>query len=303
MALDSRISLQKLEVFCEVVELRSVTRAAEQLFVAQPVVSSHVKSLEERIGAKLLRRRSNRMVPTEAGEAVYAWAKDVLIRSREVEREVIGLAHGSRGAAVIASSMTAGSYLLPDILTAFKQRREGAEITLTSSDPETAGAAARAGACDFAVVIAEPDQTELRDLLAEPIGEEEVVLVSDPGRFPAGTELEISAVAALPLVASPASMARQRLIDRRLRELGVSEQRVAIELGHAESMKRAVRGGLGVSLMFRSSVRDEIERGELREVPLRDATLTAPILLLKRPDKSFTPLQLELMEAIRAGLG
>lgn len=302
MPLDTRISLRKLEVFCRVVDLGSVSRAAEQLFVAQPVVSAHVKSLEERIGAELLRRRSNRMVPTEAGEAVYSWAKEVLTRSRELEREVAGLAHGSRGAAVIASSMTAGSYLLPDLLAAFRRLREGAEITLLASDPEHASAATRAGECDFAVVIAEEDQIELRDLSAERVGEEDLVLVAEPGRFEEGAELEVSELGDLAFVSSPANLARQRMVDRHLRGLGLPGQRVAIEFGHAEAMKRAVRGGLGPALMFRSSVREEIERGELHEVPLRGASLSAPVLLLRRPDKSFTTLQRELMEAIRSGL-
>jgi DNA-binding transcriptional LysR family regulator len=303
MALDSRISLQKLEVFCRVVELGSVSRAAETLFVAQPVVSAHVKSLEERVGAKLLRRRSNRMVPTEAGEAVYAWARDVLTRSREMEREVLGLAHGARGAAVIASSMTAGSYMLPDILADFRRAREGAEITLMTSDPEHAGAATRAGECDFGVVIAEEDQGDLRELAHERLAEEDIVLVAAGGRFPPGAELDVDDLTELPFVASPADSARQRLIDRRLLELGLAAPRVAIQLGHAESMKRAVRGGLGVAFMFRSSVGEEIAGGELQEIPLRGVALTAPVLLLRRPDKSFTPLQRELMDAIRAGLG
>src|SRR4051812_6364004 len=101
MPLDTRISLHKLEVFITVVELGSVSRAAERLYVAQPVVSAHIKSLEERVGAKLLQRRDNRMVLTEAGEVAYSWARDLLTRSREMQREVEGLIDGSRGTVTV----------------------------------------------------------------------------------------------------------------------------------------------------------------------------------------------------------
>ena len=59
--LDQRISLQKLEIFCLVVDLGGVGRAAEHLFVAQPVVSAHLRTLQERLGAELLYRDGRRL--------------------------------------------------------------------------------------------------------------------------------------------------------------------------------------------------------------------------------------------------
>jgi DNA-binding transcriptional LysR family regulator len=299
MALDTRISLHKLEVFCTVVEVGSVSRAAERLYVAQPVVSAHIKSLEERVGAKLLQRRENRMILTEAGRAAYAWARDVLTRSREMEREVQGLEDGSQGAAVIASSMTAGSYLLPEILAAFRRDRPGAQLTLTTSDPEHATAAVQAGECDFAVLIAEEDQIDRRDLRLSRVADEPLVLVAGVGHRPAGNELAVNELAALPFVSSPGRLSRQRMVDRQLAELGLSSTEVVIELGHAESMKRAVRSGLGVAFLFLSSVEEELERGELREITVRDARMTAPVLLVQREDKRFTPMQQHLVDTVR----
>jgi DNA-binding transcriptional LysR family regulator len=60
-----------LEIFCLVVELGGVTRAAERLLIAQPAVSSQIKSLESWFGAELFRRGSGRLTPTEAGERAY----------------------------------------------------------------------------------------------------------------------------------------------------------------------------------------------------------------------------------------
>jgi LysR family transcriptional regulator, low CO2-responsive transcriptional regulator len=264
MPLDTRVSLQKLEVFCLVADVGSVSRAAEQLYVAQPVVSAHVKSLEERVGAKLLQRRGNRMVLTEAGEVAYTWANDVLTRSREMEREVEGLADGSRGIAAIASSMTAGSYLLPELLAQFRQARPGAHITLSASDPEHASAAVEAGECDFAVVIAEEDQVVHRSLVLERLCEEPLVLVAPADGRPASDTVTLKELGSMPLVSSPLGLSRQRMVARQLAELGVTSMPVAIELGHAEAMKRAVRSGLGVAVLFLSSVEEELRRGELR---------------------------------------
>jgi DNA-binding transcriptional LysR family regulator len=302
MALDTRISLHKLEVFCTVVEVGSVSRAAERLYVAQPVVSAHMRSLEERVGAKLLQRRDNRMILTEAGTAAYAWAQDVLTRSREMQREVEGLTDGSRGVAVIASSMTAGSYLLPDVLARFRAGRPGVQITMTTSDPEHASEAVDAGECDFAVLIADEDQIDRRNLVLERLAEEPLVLVGGVGHGPASDELSVKELASLPFVSSPGRLSRQRIVTRQLNEMGLPSTQVAIELGHAEAMKRAVRVGLGVAFLFRSSVQEELERGDLREIAVTDAHLTAPVILVRRNDKRFTSMQQQLVDAVRAGL-
>lgn len=302
MPLDTRISLHKLEVFVTVADLGSVSRAAEQLYVAQPVISAHMKSLDQRVGAKLLERRRNRMALTEAGEAAYAWASDVLTRSREMEREVQGLADGSGGTASISSSMTVGSYLLPEVVSEFQRDRPGVRISLDATDPEHAAAAAEAGESDFAVLIAEEDQMANRNLVLERIAEEPLVLVAGAGHRPAATDLTAKELATLSYVASPSRLSRQRMIDRKLGEMGLSSLEILIELGHAEAMKRAVRSGVGVAFMYRSSVIEELRRGDLREIRVVDVELSAPVLLVRRIDKRFTAMQQQLIDAVRTGL-
>lgn len=104
--LDNRISLQKLEIFCLVVELGGVGRAAEHLMVAQPVISSHLKSLRQRLPLEIFERDGRNLRLTEAGESAYAWAKDVLGRTEKMTREIDGIAHGEVGRASVSSNMT-----------------------------------------------------------------------------------------------------------------------------------------------------------------------------------------------------
>src|SRR6201995_3109444 len=113
MALDTRIPLSKLEIYCTVVELESVTAAAKELFVSQPVVTSHGRSLQDRLGAKLLYRDGHSMRPTEAGQLAYEWAKDVLTRSHEMSRRIEGLADGSGGSAAVGGRRKGGRYPSP----------------------------------------------------------------------------------------------------------------------------------------------------------------------------------------------
>jgi LysR family transcriptional regulator, low CO2-responsive transcriptional regulator len=294
---DNRISLQKLEVFCLVVELGGMSRAADHLIVAQPVVTAHVQSLQQRLGVKLLYREGHRMRLTDAGERVYAWAAETLARTRELMRELDGLSEGQRGTVAVAASMTLGSYLLPGVLTEFRQRRPAAEITLSVSDPEHAIASVEMGECDFAVVVADalPNNPGLR---SEVIGYEDILLVAAPDYDPGTTSLPVAALAETPLVSSPAGLVRRTIVDSRLAALGVNPRNVVIELGHPEAMKRAIHDGLGMCLMLRSSVARELHDGTLRQVSLEDAELSVPLMTVLRADKRPSPIQRELLDAV-----
>src|SRR5580698_19292 len=102
-AFDPYFTLQKLEVFCLFVDLQSVTRASERLCVAQPVVTAHLRGLETKLGVTLVKRVGRNIGLTEAGERVYKWANDVVMRTREMERELSGMEDGVAGSAVLAA--------------------------------------------------------------------------------------------------------------------------------------------------------------------------------------------------------
>src|SRR5205823_13021103 len=75
---EAALTLYKLRVFCEIVERQSFTQAAERLFTTQPALSVHVRSLERLFGTRLVYREGRRSLPTEAGNAVYRYARGVL---------------------------------------------------------------------------------------------------------------------------------------------------------------------------------------------------------------------------------
>jgi DNA-binding transcriptional LysR family regulator len=301
VAIDTRITLHKLEVFALVVELGGVSRAADRLFVAQPVVSAHIKTLEERLGAVLFYREGREMHLTDAGRAVHLWATDVLRRTRELARDLDGLSDGRRGSVVIGTSMSIGSYSLPALLSRFRKEREEVTIRLNILDAEHAMAATESGENDFAVVVqGEPPSRGLR---AELIGEDELVVVAPADGEPAATRITVEELSRLSFVEAQENLLRRKFVDRQLARIGVTDRRVAIELGHPEAMKRATAEGLGVAVLFRSSVEAELRDGRLREIEVEGVRLSGPVYLAYRNDKSFSALHRELIAEIRAYFG
>src|SRR3989440_4433781 len=90
MLMDTR----QLAAFCAVVERKSFSQAAERLGVTQPAVSLQIRSLEQRLGTRLLDRSGRRVVPTEAGLRLYPSAQKLLVLEEQLIEEGSGEAHG-----------------------------------------------------------------------------------------------------------------------------------------------------------------------------------------------------------------
>jgi DNA-binding transcriptional LysR family regulator len=301
MSVDLRISLQKLEVLMNVVRLGGVGRAAEAMYVAQPAVTAHIRSLEERLGARLFYREGHQLYLTPPGEAVYKWAEEIFRVTGEFDRELADLSSGASGSVTIGAGTSIGSYVLPLVLARYRERNPGAGISLSVAKVDQVIDEVRRGDVDFAVVSLESD-AELPGMSVELVGAEEIVLVADPDWSPCGGPVRLADLATLPMVDMPEGLVRGSYAMNRLREAGVSGFDVVLELGHPEAVKRAVQDGVGLALLSRSAVQEELRSGRLVEVSIADIRLSVPISLVRRQDKELAPLQQKLVDEIVGAL-
>lgn len=298
-AMDIRISVYKLDVLCRAVEFGSVTRAAASLGVAQPVVTGHIRSLEERLGVKLFARSGRSLRLTEAGEVAYAWAHDVVARTREAEVVLDSMAGVARDGITLAACSSSSTYLLPDVVLRFGQQEPAAHVQMRALTTELAVRSVFEGSSDFAIVSYLDGLFELPDVAVEHLREEDLVLVASPDHPLEDGPVPAAALADLTFICTPGGSARRHVLDRQLADLGVPSRRIAIELGHSEPIKTAVRRGVGVALLARVSVAPELAAGTLREIPIADAVFSFRFDLITRRDARLTRLQRELIRAIR----
>jgi DNA-binding transcriptional LysR family regulator len=298
VGIDRRINLQKLEVLERVVALGGMTRAADALEVAQPVVTEHIQSLERRMGAKLFEREGRRLVLTEAGRLAHAWSADVLRRTREFERDWQGLTCGLRGSIVIGTSMSIGSYELPVVLAAFAKRYPDVSIRVDIEGAEHAIEATATGRNDISIVMAEAPPP-VASLAAERIGSDELVVLAPATGLVDGTDITAGELALLPFVEAQDGSIRRAFADRQLEAMGIPNRRVVMEFGHPEAMKTAVAGGIGVACLFRSAVQREVASGDLRVLNVDGARMTGPVWLVHRRQRSLSAVHRELIDNIR----
>src|SRR5262245_31190626 len=134
MLMDTR----QLAAFCAVVERKSFSQAAERLGVTQPAVSLQIRSLEQRLGRKLLDRSGRRVEPTEAGLRLYASAQRLLQAEAQMLEELESDDDGVvTGTLELGASTGPGGSVVPVLLCEFQEHHPDVRVRLSVSDTQT----------------------------------------------------------------------------------------------------------------------------------------------------------------------
>ena len=126
--------LTSMRVFCTIVELGSFTRAAERLGMANPMVTKHVNALEGSLGVRLLNRTTRKLSRTEAGQAYYERARELLADLDALNAAVGDLTEAPRGTLRLTTPVSFGVQYLGGAMASFIARHPQVRIDLQMSD-------------------------------------------------------------------------------------------------------------------------------------------------------------------------
>ncbi len=126
--------LLSMEVFVAVIESGSFTAAAEQFQISPPMVGKHVKSLEQRLGARLLARTTRSQRLTEIGQGYLLHCRQILADIQVAESNIESLRMEPKGALKISSPVTLGSLIIAPILSEYLDAYPEVELELVLSD-------------------------------------------------------------------------------------------------------------------------------------------------------------------------
>ncbi|MFO0804469.1 MAG: LysR family transcriptional regulator [Gemmataceae bacterium] len=131
---DGFVQLPHLETFSKAAELSSFTGAAKALGLTQAAVSQRIQTLERSLGKSLFDRKGGRVLLTEAGQKLYAYAQRIIDLHREARRDITGREASVAGELKIAASSIPGEHLLPALLSVFGQKYPHVRVRAAVSD-------------------------------------------------------------------------------------------------------------------------------------------------------------------------
>ncbi len=283
--------------------LGSFSAAAEELGISQPAVSAQIRSLEERLGQRILDRAGRRVRLTEAGQVLEAHARRMIAIEAELEREMGEVGERIAGRLVLGSSTGPGEVLLPRLLAAFREAHPDVEVSLVVHDTQTICDRVLDGDLELGIVGAARPQ---RGLEFTPFLRDELVVIAPPGHpLAAAGSIRLDELAHMPLLMQQRGSGVRAVLEEAFRVAGVRPQDVPVEmeLGLQQSVKAAVLGGLGVTVISRLTVEQEVADGRLVALPIAGHELARDFSVVRAAGRTPTRLTVAFVEFARAHLG
>lgn len=266
--------LPHLATFVKAAEQGSFTAAGAALGITQAAVSQRIGALENDLRVSLFNRRAGRISLTEAGERLYAFARRILVLHEEAREVLTGIHPCIAGDLPIAASSVPGECYLPALLSSFREEFPGVHVRATVGDSCSVIKDIARGEAMLGLVGQMAEQATLD---SQPVGTDTLVLILPPGHpWADGKRIALKALAEEPLILREPGSGSRHALEKALKRAGSSLEamNVTLEMGSNSAIKDAVKRGLGVSFVSRSTVEREIVSGELETVSVRGLVLT-----------------------------
>jgi DNA-binding transcriptional LysR family regulator len=273
--------LSQVEAFLTVAERRSVSAAAQVLYVTQPALTTRIKNLERELGIELFVRTARGMRLTQEGRAFRPHAHRALqslAEGRELLRE---LREGHAGELLVGAAPAISTYVLPHVLRRFQGVFPNVHLIVRTGHSEEV----------LEMVLREQVQIGLvRELphpavQSVPLYEDEIVLVVHPGhRFADEPSIVVHELGAERLILFDRTSSYFVLTSAFFREAGIVPRGV-MELDNVDATKKMVEHGLGIAFLPYTAVRGELATGTLQEVAIEGyEPVRRQIVALRRRD-------------------
>jgi DNA-binding transcriptional LysR family regulator len=277
--------IESLKVFCDLIDTRSFSKAATKNFISQSAVSQQVRALEERFDRKLVERSRGGLVATDAGLAFYQGCREILERWGTLGEEMAGLSNIISGQVRVATIYSVGIHELSPFLKQFMKAYPQVNLHLEYSRPNKVYDDVINGGVDIGIV-AYPSARPQIEITA--FRSDRLVLVCSPDHELASRKrVEVSQLAGQRFVGFERDIPTRKAVDKILRSRGTAVHYV-MEFDNIETIKRSVEADLGVTIVPRATVENEIRAGTLRAVNFTES-FTRPIAIIHRKGKVFSP--------------
>jgi DNA-binding transcriptional LysR family regulator len=255
-----------------------------------------MKALEEELGEPLLVRHRTRLRLTPAGELLYQHAQAVLASLEAARADVTAFRQGLRGHVALATSDTNSLYVLPEVLRQFRGCYPQVRIDIRDKMSSQVLQLVLEHEVDFGLAtlpLLHPQVT------TEVLCTREDVVICAPGS-PLAREsvVSLAQVSPYPLLALTRGSTSRQLLEAAFQQAGVPMQ-VAMNLGNIEVIKRFVAIGLGLAIVPRVAVMDEVRTGQLVAVSIHGLAVRE-IGLVERTGKRRSAAATAFLQLLRA---
>ncbi len=290
----------RLKVFRTVAEHLNFRRAAEELCLTQPAVTSQIKTLEDQLGVQIFDRSGARITLTRPGILLLKYAQKIDRLETDALAALSQFASEQKGDLHIGASLTIAQYILPHILAQFLQHHPKTQPRVLTCNTEQVLEALHAREISIGFV---EGPTMRRDMRAEKFLEDEIVLIVAPAHeWSERSFIHPHEVKDERLLMREHGSGTRRVIELALQKHGIRarELNIAMEFDSTEGIITAIESGLGIGFASLWSISKELQVKSVRVVPIRGVRITRPLSIVYPLGQEPQGLALPFLQFVRS---
>jgi DNA-binding transcriptional LysR family regulator len=291
------VNLDTLRLYCDVVRLRSFSRAAAAGGVSQSAASQAIQQLEAELDATLLDRSRRPLASTAEGRGFYDACRGLLAGFDKARADLAASRERVEGTVRVAAIYSVGLHDMSRHMQPFMAAYPNARVLLECLHPHKVVEAVRNDEADLGILSYPPAS---RALAVLPLREEPMMVVTHPSH-PLARRRRVSPadLDGERFVAFDHDLPIRRAIDRALKQHGVKVD-VAMEFDNVETIKQAIGIAAGISILPAPTVQKENEIKTLAAVELALPGLVRPVAIIHRRGRHLTAAVSRFIDQLRA---
>ena len=274
------MTLRHLKIFVAVCDYKTITKASEALYIAQPSVSLAISELEEYYGVRLFDRISRKLYLTEAGERVLGYARHITALFDEMEKSVKNAE--ASGVIRVGASVTIGTCLLPFYTQKFEEDFPHLSLSATVENSDILEKMVLGNQLDLALIEGIPRSDQL--IVSPFLDDELVAICSEKNSLGRKKEVTAEELSCEPLILREMGSGTRQLFDNAmmLHNLPVTP---CWECISTQAILNAVMMDIGISVLPARLVDDALRAGKLQKIPVKDLQLKRKFSIIYHKNK------------------
>lgn len=280
------------EIFMEVASKLSFSKASESLFISQPAISKHIKSLESLYKTALFERSGHTISLTSEGQMLYQKLKEVKKIQNQFEFDISILKNkiNAKGQLKLGASTTVALYILPKILSSFHQQYPAVKISLLNRNTDTIVQALINQDIDIGIVEGKKKNSSI---VYKPFMQDEVVAVCSANSYIAKKKsISVKDILNYPVVLREQGSGTLAALKYNLEKKGIklSALDVTVRLSGTEALKNFLREDECLGFLPKGSIRKELKDGDLVIIKIEDFEIVRDFFFIQRHGSENTDL-------------
>lgn len=278
-------TLHQLRIFLKVSQTLSITKAADELHLTQPAVSIQLKNFQDQFEIPLIEVINKKIFVTDFGREIAEAADKILAEAYAINFKM----HAHKGqltGKLKISVVSTGKYIAPYFITGFMKEHTGIELLLDVTNKAQVISSLEKNEVDFSLVSVLPENLGIEKL---PLMQNKLFVVGNHDEKFAKKLHDKKIFERIPLIYREQGSGTRHVMEKFIKKNNLPVRK-KMELTSNEAVKQAVIAGLGYSIMPLIGIRNELENGQIRIIPVKGFPIKSTWYLIWLKGKKLSPV-------------